>query len=114
METFKEIEAFIRKAMEKGYAVRTNEKWHYHVESDTIHISFAIYNTSLHISYSNPNQIRSLGSKAIETNLTDREKASLEVLHCDVNDYEANRVDYILDNFFKEDKLITVNDLDFD
>lgn len=102
MNTFKEIEAFIRKAMEKGYAVKTSEKEHYSVKSDTIYISFTIYNASLHISYCAPDEPRWLGSKVIRTNLTDREKASLEILYCDVTDYEANRVDYILDNFFKD------------
>lgn len=118
MKTFKEVEAFIRKAMEKGCAVSTTEAWYYCVYNGNTLIQFSLFDDSIVINYANTNnRYQWEASDSTSIKLTDKEKAARTILHCDVKEYEANVVNNVLDNFFnskENNRTKTIDDLEFD
>lgn len=119
MKTFKEIEAFVRKAMDKNLTM-----------SKDVFDTIFIYNKDSIIEIrkrKNPDEEtehlrihcyydrnKYFGcSDAIELSL--REKELYKILVLDVEEYERSRVDEMLDNFFFEENITaTIDNLEFD
>lgn len=118
MKTFKEIEAFVRKAMEKNLYVFNNSIFTENitvVSNSNTRITLELLNFGKCLRLLLGEDDKCAVSKSIT--LDDREIELFKLLKIDVSDYENSKVKEIFDNFFeKEDNsdIKTVDDLEFD
>lgn len=114
MKTFEEIEAFIRKAMDKNLLVGNR------LSDNEIIVKNDNYAFSITKDKERSIIIMSLFTKGCtfinrySISITDRESALFDILIEDVKDYIQNYSYEILENFFEEDKPITIDNLEFD
>ena len=118
MKTFKEVEAFVRKAMDKNLliniradgeiAINTNEYAVYFYKYKRLEcydITISLYN----------HKGTFVNHYAIS--ITDKESALFDLLVADINDYIQTYTKDILDNFFsskENNRTKTIDDLEFD
>lgn len=113
MKTFKEIEAFVRKAMEKEFCVYCN---------GIFTESIIVINDNIRITIESTNFGESLKiilggnhkyGESKQIKLNNREKELFKLLRMDVSDYENFKVEEAFDNFFKRDpdKPTTIDEL---
>lgn len=116
MKTFKEIEAFVRKAMDKNLLINVRTDSEISVRNDEYVVYFYKYKDSKCYNISTSlyhNRGISINCEGIS--ITERESALFDLLIEDINDYVKNYTQDILDNFFGEDNSTkTVDDLEFD
>ena len=103
---FKDIVAFIRKAMSKNLDVAIifdREFTIYNESGEKIEIFYG----EDFLSLSNTH-----GAMTIKYSFTPREKLELESLKLDVREYRARKITNSFNHFFNEDKPTDINDLD--
>lgn len=111
MKTFEEIEAFVRKAMEKELTVCSQYGSNIQVIEDKYQLVFTKYGTCINTRLFNGNNY--IGETGVYS-LSEREDKEYDILLLDVKQYEADKVMNIFNNFFEEDKPITIDDLGFE
>lgn len=111
MTTFKEIEAFVRKAMEKELTVCSQYVSNIQVVKDKYQLVFTKYDTCINTRLFNGNNY--IGETEVYS-LSEREDKEYGILLLDVKQYEADKVMNVFNNFFKEDEPVTIDNLEFD